>query len=456
MKKIIYTLIAAFVACTAVAQTPSAYFMEGSTFRSQLNPAFAPLRGYVNIPVLGGVQVNVSGNLSVSDIFYPVNGSLVTLFDKNVSAAEALGNLRSKNMLGTDARINIVGFGAFRKDHKTFWSFDLNMRVEAEANMPYSLFDFLKNGRNEAVINDIKASTTGFLEAAFSYSFPLTDQIYLGARGKFLVGAGRARTSIDRLDIKLQENSWNIDADGSFEMSGLEMSSMQRPDGSEYYSFNDFDVSSYKGPAGYGFAVDLGVTYDVIPDLQLSFAVNDLGFISWGKKYLERGQMTKSQSFTGVEIIDGEVHDPEFDFGELEFDRVQASKGKTEMLRTSINLGAEYEVWRHKIGLGLLYNVRVWDVKTFHNLTASVNFHPIPWFTLTTSYSFLNGQGHALGVAINACPSWINFFLATDMLICSHTPQFLPVTSTSMNVTLGIGVPIGRRSHRIPGEYLYR
>lgn len=77
------------------------------------------------------------------------------------------------------------------------------------------------------------------------------------------------------------------------------------------------------------------MTYDVIPDLQLSFAVNDLGFISWGKKYLERGQMTKSQSFTGVEIIDGEVHDPEFDFGELEFDRVQASKGKTEMLRTS-------------------------------------------------------------------------------------------------------------------------
>lgn len=49
MKKIIYTLIAAFVACTAVAQTPSAYFMEGSTFRSQLNPAFAPLRGYVNL-----------------------------------------------------------------------------------------------------------------------------------------------------------------------------------------------------------------------------------------------------------------------------------------------------------------------------------------------------------------------------------------------------------------------
>lgn len=91
MKKIIYTLIAAFVACTAVAQTPSAYFMEGSTFRSQLNPAFAPLRGYVNIPVLGGVQVNVSGNLSVSDIFYPVNGSLVTLFRQECFCGRGVG-----------------------------------------------------------------------------------------------------------------------------------------------------------------------------------------------------------------------------------------------------------------------------------------------------------------------------------------------------------------------------
>ena len=51
MKKIIYTLIAAFVACTAVAQTPCAYFMDASPFRSQLNPAFTPLRSYVNFPV---------------------------------------------------------------------------------------------------------------------------------------------------------------------------------------------------------------------------------------------------------------------------------------------------------------------------------------------------------------------------------------------------------------------
>ena len=30
------------------------------------------------------------------------------------------------------------------------------------------------------------------------------------------------------------------------------------------------------------------------------------------------------------------------------------------------------------------------------------------------------------------------------------------ISSCMLSVTLGIGVPIGRRSHRIPGEYLYR
>ena len=75
MKKL-YTLIAAALLATgAAAQNPSAYFMEGSTFRSQFNPAFAPLRGYVNIPVLGGVDINVSGNLALDNIHTPATAS---------------------------------------------------------------------------------------------------------------------------------------------------------------------------------------------------------------------------------------------------------------------------------------------------------------------------------------------------------------------------------------------
>ena len=50
MKKIYAFLFTLLLASGAAAQNPTAYFMEGSTLRSQFNPAFAPLRGDVNIP----------------------------------------------------------------------------------------------------------------------------------------------------------------------------------------------------------------------------------------------------------------------------------------------------------------------------------------------------------------------------------------------------------------------
>lgn len=104
------------------------------------------------------------------------------------------------------------------------------------------------------------------------------------------------------------------------------------------------------------------------------------------------------------------------------------------MLRASVNAGLEYEVWRHKIGIGLLYTARVWKYKTMHNITGSVNFHPVRWFTVSGSYSVIDNRGGAVGLALNLCPNWINFYLATDVLTSKHTPQW---------------VPIGKRSHRI-------
>ena len=110
MKKI-YTLIAAALLATgAAAQNPTAYFMEGSTFRSQFNPAFAPLRGYVNIPAIGGVNINVGGNIAVDNILFSRDGKLVTLLDSSVSAADALSGLKQNNLLGMDFRMNVIGF----------------------------------------------------------------------------------------------------------------------------------------------------------------------------------------------------------------------------------------------------------------------------------------------------------------------------------------------------------
>ena len=210
MKKIYAFLFTLLLASGAAAQNPTAYFMEGSTLRSQFNPAFAPLRGYVNIPGLGGLDINVSGNLSIDKILYPRNGKLVTLLDSSVSTADALSGLKADNLLGLDTRVNLIGFGAFTRNHKNFWSFDLNARVTTDATLPYSLFEFIKLGK-EGQIRNFGTSTDSYLEAAFSYSFPLMDdRLYIGIRGKFLAGLARALVTYDRFDISLREDRWAV------------------------------------------------------------------------------------------------------------------------------------------------------------------------------------------------------------------------------------------------------
>ena len=285
MKRIYVFLATLLLASGVAAQNPTAYFMEGTTFRSQFNPAFAPLRGYVNIPGLGGIDINASGNLAVDKLLYPRNGKLVTLLDEAVSTRQALSGLNADNLLGIDTRVNLIGFGAFTRNHKNFWSFDLNARATADATLPYSLFAFLKEGTGSDIHN-IGLTADSYLEAAFSYSFPLLDdRLYIGVRGKFLVGAARARMYFTRFNVTYGEEEWRIDAAGGLDITaaGLDVTTKRNDAGEEVYKLDDIDFKP-TSPAGYGFAVDLGATYDILPNLQASLAVNDLGFIGWSKK----------------------------------------------------------------------------------------------------------------------------------------------------------------------------
>ena len=449
MKKILLLLAASLAATIAAAQNPTAYFMEGSTFRSQFNPAFAPHRGYFNIPVLGGIEIATNGNLALGDVFHPRNGKLVTLLDASVSAADALAGLHAKNSLNVDTRIDILGFGAYTRNGKHFWSFDLDLRTTEDTELPYSLFEFLKKGRSGRIAN-ISVSASAYLEAAFAYSFPLLDdRLYIGVRGKFLAGIAQARLNYDRFDVSLDEERWNIDARGTIDITagGADVDTDER-----YFKIDDLDMKPTR-PAGYGFAVDLGATYDILPELQASLAVTDLGFLGWSKKHTVSGVSAKSLEFAGTTIPDDGTPQPDFDLDVLEFERVGAGSS-TNMLHTALNAGLEYKLWRRKIGIGLFYSARFRSERTFHNLTGSVNFQPIEWFTLTGSYSVLAGRGGAFGVGLNLCPGWINFFVATDILTAKHTPQWVPIKQTAMHFTFGLGVPIGRYGARAIKKYV--
>jgi len=54
-----------------------------------------------------------------------------------------------------------------------------------------------------------------------------------------------------------------------------------------------------------------------------------------------------------------------------------------------------------------------------------------------------------MGLALNLCPSWINFFWGIDFIFFKVTPQFVPVKNNVANLFMGISFPLGKKDRKI-------
>ncbi len=444
MKKILLSAALLCATCGVMAQSITSYFMPDAIERRNLNVALAPERGFFAIPLVGATNFDVVGNLSVSSLIYEKNGGLVTLMDSAVSAATALDNLSERaNFTGLSNRLTVLSFGAYCRDHKSFWSFDLSARTSANIGLPYEFFQFVKQGR-EGNMKDINIYAESYIDASVGYSRSVNDKLTVGGRLKFLVGLANASMEVTNFDVKMNVDEWSVDAAGEVNIYGPGLAY----DGNigDDFDFNNIGMEGFS-PAGYGVAVDLGAEYKINDNLKVSLAANDLGFISWSEKCNVSATMAASQTFTGIEVDGGSSTAVDFNFDDMSFDSAEA-KSTARFLQANIIAGAEYKFLDELIGVGGLYTMNFWKAKTMHNLVASANIRPISWFTLATSYAFINNRGHSLGLALNLSPSWFNLYLATDVLLSKKSAQYVPINQSMMNVSLGLAIPLGKRSLR--------
>ena len=454
-------LIAA--ALTATAQVRTSYFVESSTYRNQYNPAFAPHYGYFRLPFLGGFNFNLDGTLSINDFIIqnpnPDGPGLTTILSSSVSEEEALKGLDKKmNSFNFNTNINLLGFGGYTKNRKNFWSVDMNLHAESALDIPFDFFKFLKSvtdGENVSDFSNMQLLAQSYADIGFNYSFPITDKLYVGARAKFLVGVAHANARMNRFSLTTNDQEWTAEMQAEMDiyLAGLSARENQTLD----EVFDNFEPSRIKGASGYGFALDLGASYNILENLQVSVAVNDLGFIRWGNSACFATNNQKLPSFSGVDItVDGNgvtVVEPDFTLDELGLSVIGSGQAKATQIRATVNAGVEYELWHHRLGIGMLYHGRMGLYAPSHNVTASLSFHPWYWFTLAPSYTFNNNRGGAVGLALNLAPKGFNFFFATDVLTSKLAKDlYIPYKQDRMTFTFGVALNLGRHGYRI-GEY---
>ena len=169
-------VIVAAILCgitTSSAQMRTAYFMEGSYFRTDMNAALAPTRGYIKVPMVGGLGIGFGNNyFSVNNLFYKRNGEVYTFMHSGVSAEEFLGRLENQGKLSMNLNNSIVGLGGHSK--KLFWNFGVNLRSNTEVTLSKDMFSALKNLSNGVYnLGDTHISNREYIEAGLGFAIPI-------------------------------------------------------------------------------------------------------------------------------------------------------------------------------------------------------------------------------------------------------------------------------------------
>ena len=490
---ILPTAIALATTGSVMAQTQttrSSYFLEGSTYRHELNPAFMGERGYFSFPTLGNLGFSVQSTAGIGSFLYKLpNGNLTTFMHESVSGQDFVNRLPNKVNLGVGLNENIfsLGFHAWGG----FNTLGISIKSDTRTNMPDELFQFMKLGiaseaGSQYNVEGINMLSTNYAEIALGHSRDINEHLTVGAKVKALVGLAKATLRINELNITASQDKWNITPTGAevyvsgkglvvptkqetgnfqeddyvMDNYGNRTNQLKEGAGNQIdYDGIEFDDKNI-GPTGFGLAFDLGAVYKLNDEWSFSAAVLDLGFIGW--KNTVKGVMDNTFEFNGFQNIavndtDGNENSIDNQSDRLlddlkdlaKFTKESDGMTRTTALAATLNFGAQYTLPAYdRLNFGLLSSTRIQGKHTWTEARVSANVAPLSGFEASVNYA-LSNFGSTAGLMLNFHPRGFNFFLAADMPLGKLEPSyFAPIGRAGVNVNLGINFTFGeKRKH---------
>ena len=451
-KRFIYgalLLVAMALTQSVSAQLKSSYFMEGSYFRTELNPALRPTRGYIALPLVSGYSGGVYSNYNSIDNFrYELSGEYISVYDKLVPTNEFLGRLPNRCVQNINSNLNLFGLGFYTLGG-TYFNLGANIRLDMVDVIPKEYFRAMKNLGGEYDLENMSVGLNAYIENYVGVSYQLGDNLAVGARVKFLIGVQNANLNVNKLSIVDTENGQKYTLSGDLRTNSIGYDSSQF-DGDTNPEIVGGDDASFvwNNLHSFGGAIDLGAEWTLWDDhLKLSAAITDLGFIRWSSDTQLSGKF--EMEFDSADIVD--LLDP----GTM--DMPKRFSDYTTRLTTNVNMGAEYNFLSNHFSVGLLSHTRFYSHAVVTEMTTSFNVRPTNWITLTASHTFLNGNTPGIfGAAVNIHPRAINIFIGMDYISFDSTESnfspywtvmdSMPMSpkATSMNFYIGVGFNFGR------------
>lgn len=447
-KKHLALFLASASMLTAAAQESSTgYFLENYNMRWQMNPAMGNRNGYVGFPGLGNINVGVSSNFKVTDFIYARNGKTVLFTNPNVSTSEFLGKLGPTSRLTDDVKVNVlqVGFKAFGG----YNNIAINVRENSNIDLPKSIFSLLKEGvsNKDYDITNLRARANAYVEVALNHSRDIkwVPGLRAGISLKALLPAAYGEVNFNDLHLDLQENNWIAKANAEMKlgMKGLryEMDVNDRT-GHHYVSGVDTDDLKF-GVNGFGFAVDLGATYEW-KDFVFSMALTDLGMLKYNEVHVAGTEGT--QAFQTQDHVigigdDGDSWDALVDdLSKLyELDDMGTMSSSTSLMGT-FRAGIDYKFpFYKKLRFGLLNTTHFNTIVPNTEFRLSANVEPVKGVAVAVSGA-TGTFGTNWGFLLSLGNKGFNFNLGMDYAGMKMDKNHIPL-DPNVDVHIGINFP---------------
>ena len=449
-KLIALSIAAVSVTGMSAQEAATGYFMENYNMKWQMNPAFGNRNSYVGFPGIGNLNVSVNGNISPTDVLYPLDGKTVLFTNPRVDAAEVMGNLKNVNRLSANINENVlqVGFKAFGGYNNVA----INVRAQTNVALPKSIFSLVKEGiSNESYdIHDLHAKAAAYAEIALNHSRVIKQVpgLRAGVSLKFLLPAGFAEADFNELALELGQDNWKARSDARLRigLDGIRYDTkMKHPEGRPSYEYvsgvNSDDVKF--GINGFGFGVDLGAAYQW-SDFTFSMAFTDLGVLNFNSVQEASTNGTKQFETAAHPISigdDGKSWDRLVDdlspLYELEDNGTTSS---SIALLGKFRAGVDYTFPLYqKLHFGLMNTTNLSSMFPATEFRLSANVEPVKGVAVSVSGA-AGTYGANYGFLLSLGNKGFNFLLGMDYAALKLDKNSYPLTS-NVDFHMGINFP---------------
>lgn len=443
-----------------------------------LNPAFRPSDSmYIGLPVLTGIGVSVNNNfVNFDDVIMKGNqDTLITFLHPDYDREEFLAKVRNHNSFDADLIVQLLSFGISLNSGYLF--FDLNTRVTENLTAPRELIELAMRGNAEFAGRFTDLSSVGgrvsvYHEAGIGYSRNLGSGLRAGIRAKALLGI--ASTDIDnrRLGFDIAPDlSHSINADMTFNFVGRSVDVNSANGEVDRIGFeperipNAVLLSEGLNP---GFGFDIGATYDMTPELQISAAITDLGMIFWRSSVRNLTVENENFQITGIDVSDVLSGDESIEdaFNQLidslqeSFPILTSSVPYSTGISPALNMGASYKI-SPGLMLGVLSHSRFAGTQVHQSVTLSANYRLNNRLSASVGYTAANHRYDNIGAGFAVRAGIFQFYAATDRIPLfwnritvneGRNSIILPSNWNTIDFRCGMNLVFGNRKYRRADE----